>query len=173
MAKNRLSMRHINEILRLKHEKNLSVREIARSCGVPASTVGDYLKRAQAASLEWPLPEPLSEQELLDRLMGSDGSGDEAKLSQEGSRQLPDWAKVHRELRRKGVTLRLLWQEYRQDHPEGYGRSQFCHLHRQQYEDSGSVLKNQISSALSSLSCFLGRQIRSCFAHPESWPQAF
>ena len=69
MAKKRLSMRHINEILRLKHENNLSVREIARSCGLPVSTVGDYLKRAQAASLSWPLPEPLNEKELLDRPM--------------------------------------------------------------------------------------------------------
>ena len=130
MAKTLLSMRHINEILRLKHEKNLSVREIARSCGLPASTVGDYLKRAQAAALSWPLPEPLTEKELHDRLMGCDGSADEAKPTPEGARHVPDWAKVHQELRRKGVTLQLLWQEYRRDHPEGYGRSQFCHLYR-------------------------------------------
>lgn len=111
-------MRHINEILRLKHEKNLSGREIARSYGLPASMVGDYLRRARAASLDWPMPELLTEQELLNRLMGSNGSTDEAKPPHQASRQLPDWARVHQELRRKGVTLRLLWQENRRDHPE-------------------------------------------------------
>lgn len=141
MAKKLLSMRHINEILRLKHEKNLSVREIARSCGLPASTVGDYLKRAQAASLSWPLPEPLSEKELLDRLMGCDGSVDEADSAPPGSRHVPDWAKVHQELRRKGVTLQLLWKEYRRDYPEGYGRSQFCHLYRQWASKVDPVLR--------------------------------
>ena len=141
MAKKLLSMRHINEILRLKHEKNLSVREIARSCGLPASTVGDYLKRAQAACLDWPLPQPLTEQELLARLMGSDGSVDEAKPPRQRPRQLPDWAKIHQELRRKGVTLQLLWQEYRQDHPEGYGRSQFCHLYRRWASKVDPVLR--------------------------------
>lgn len=121
-------MRHIHEILRLKHEKGLSVREIARGCGLPASTVGDYLKRAEAASLVWPLPEPLSEEQLLDRLMGG---GAEAVPEPSPERPLPDWAKVHQELRRKGVTLQLLWQEYRQEHPEGYGRSRFCELYQQ------------------------------------------
>ena len=58
-------MRQIQEILRLKHQNQLSIREIARSCGLPASTVGDYLKRAEAAGLSWPLPEGQSEKELL------------------------------------------------------------------------------------------------------------
>jgi transposase len=128
MAKQTLSMRHINEILRLKHEKGLSVREIARSCGLPASTVGDYLKRAQAASLGWPLPEELSEEGLLDRLIGG---GAEPAPQASPPRPIPEWPKVHQELRRKGVTLQLLWQEYRNDHPEGYGRSRFCELYQE------------------------------------------
>jgi transposase len=139
MAKKTLSMRHINEILRLKHEKRLSVREIACSCGLPASTVGDYIKRAQAASLGWPLPEPLSEEELLARLMG--GGADAAEAAATPSRPTPDWAKVHQELRRKGVTLQLLWQEYRQDHPEGYGRSRFCELYQQWASKIDPVLR--------------------------------
>lgn len=61
MAKKPIQMRHIMEVLRLKHEKELSVRMIARSCGLPTSTVGDYLKRAESASLSWPLPEGLNE----------------------------------------------------------------------------------------------------------------
>jgi predicted transcriptional regulator len=57
MAKTRLTMHHIQEILRLKHQSKLSVREIARSCGLPTSTVGDYLKRSEAAGILWPLPQ--------------------------------------------------------------------------------------------------------------------
>ena len=64
MARKTLTMRHIKEILRLRHQQRLSVREIARSCGLSASTVGDYLKRAQAASLSWPLPEQLTEEDF-------------------------------------------------------------------------------------------------------------
>ena len=141
MANKTLSMRHISEILRLKHEKGLSVREIARSCGLPASTVGDYLKRAEAASLSWPLPEPLSEEELLDRLMGGGAEAADAGAKPPPARPTPEWAKVHQELRRKGVTMQLLWQEYRQDHPEGYGRSRFCELYREWASTVDPVLR--------------------------------
>ena len=120
-------MRHIKEILRLKHQKKLSVREIGRSCGLPASTVGDYLKRAKAASLSWPLAEQLTEEELLARLMGSCAEA-EPKLPE--ARPLPQWSKIHQELRRKGVTLQLLWQEYQHVHPDGYGYSRFCELYQ-------------------------------------------
>jgi transposase len=141
MAKKPLTMRHINEILRLKHEKGLSVREIARSCALPASTVGDYLKRAEAASLSWPLPEPLSEEELLDRLMGGGTQAAQGAADPPSVRPTPDWAKVHQELRRKGVTLQLLWQEYRQDHPDGYGRSRFCALYQEWASTVDPVLR--------------------------------
>lgn len=63
-------MRQIKEVLRLKEEHQLSVREIALSCGMAASTVGDYLKRAAVAGLKWPLPDTLSEAQLQDLLMG-------------------------------------------------------------------------------------------------------
>ena len=68
MAQNKLPMRQIQEVLRLKHQNQLSIREIARSCKVPVSTVGDYLKRAETAGLAWPLSETLSEEELHQRL---------------------------------------------------------------------------------------------------------
>ena len=73
MAQKRLTMRQIQEILRLKHQNQLSIREIARSCGLPVSTVGDYLKRAEAAGLSWPLPEGLSEEALTKLLLASGG----------------------------------------------------------------------------------------------------
>jgi transposase len=125
MAQNKLSMRQIQEILRLKHQNQLSVREIARSCGLPASTVGDYLKRAAAAGLSWPLPEGQSELELLQRLLATAPA-----TRSQNEPVLPDWPHIHQELARKSVTLQLLWQEYRQTQPEGYGYSRFCELYR-------------------------------------------
>jgi transposase len=125
MAQNKLSMRQIQEILRLKHQNQLSVREIARSCGLPASTVGDYLKRAAAAGLSWPLPEGQSEPGLLQRLLATPPAA-----RSQNEPVLPDWPHIHQELARKSVTLQLLWQEYRQTQPEGYGYSRFCELYR-------------------------------------------
>ncbi len=124
MPQGRLSMRKIEEILRLKYGKRLTHRKIARSCGVSAATVSDYVMRAKLAGLSWPLPEGLSEEELEARLF--------PVYAQQTGREIaqPEWAKVHQELRRKSVTLSLLWVEYRQADPEGYSYSQFCHRYR-------------------------------------------
>ena len=124
MTRTKLAMRQIQEILRLKHQNQLSVREIARSCGLPASTVGDYLKRAEVAGLSWPLPEGQSEKELIQRLLAT------AAASSASDPALPDWSLIHKELARKSVTLQLLWQEYRVTQPEGYGYSRFCQLYQ-------------------------------------------
>src|ERR1035438_8403878 len=115
MARTKLTMRQIQEILRLKHQNQLSIREIARSCGLATSTVGDYLQRAVAAGITWPLPEGQGEKELLQRLLAT------PPASGEGDPALPDWPYIHKELTRKAVTLLLLWQEYRQAQPAGYG----------------------------------------------------
>ena len=120
-------MRQIKELLRLKHEHRLSIREIARSCSLPVSTVGDYLKRAEMAGLPWPLPTELTEEQLLQKLLGNSAPPVESPLV----KVLPDWKQLHQELRRKGVTLQLLWQEYRQTHPQGYAYSRFCELYRE------------------------------------------
>ena len=135
MAKLKLNMRHIHEVLRLKHQNQLSIREIARSCGLPASTVGDYLQRAAAAGLSWPLPEGQLETELLGRLLPGPAAGPGASLA------VPDWPALHQELGRKGVTLRLLWQEYRQAQPEGYGYSRFCELYQRWADTLEPVLR--------------------------------
>ena len=125
MAQKRLTMRQIHEILRLKYQNQLSIREIARSCRLPASTVGDYVKRAEAAGLTWPLPEGITEEELTKRLF------DSGLETPPPGQPLPDWPYIHKELRRKSVTLRLLWEEYRQVYPlEGYGYSRFCELYQ-------------------------------------------
>ena len=118
-------MRNIEEILRLKYEAGLSHRAIARSCLVSPSTVSEYVTHAKAAGVCWPLPEGVSAEELEELLF--------PQREPASGRNIPqlDWAKVHKELRRKSVTLSLLWVEYRQEHPAGYGYSQFCHHYRQ------------------------------------------
>ncbi|SDX38084.1 Transposase [Thiocapsa roseopersicina] len=123
-------MRKIREYLRLRFEGGLSHRQIAASLQVSRSSVGEYERRFAAAGLTWPLPEALSDRELERRLFPP------PPAVPADTRVVPDWAAVHRELRRPGVTLMLLWEEYRAAHPEGFGYSWFC----KRYEDwSGSL----------------------------------
>jgi transposase len=113
-------MRKIREILRLRHGAGLSYAKIAVSTGVGETTVSECLSRAKAAGVSWPLPHDLDDETL------------EALLYQPGGRPAtkhpprPDYALVHAELRKKSVTLQLLWQEYKQAHPDGYQYSAFC-----------------------------------------------
>ncbi|HEY5410195.1 MAG TPA: IS21 family transposase [Caulobacteraceae bacterium] len=120
MPSERLSMRHIRELLRLKFENGLPGRVIAASLGISKGAVNDYLARLVVAGLTWPLPEDLTDTALERRLFPGPPSAGSA------GRPEPNWAYVDAELRRKGVTRSLLWQEYRADHPEGYGYSWFC-----------------------------------------------
>jgi len=122
MPGKRLSMRKIREILRLKFECGQSNRTIARSCSISRSTVADYLLRASAAGLTWPLPKELGDAGI-ERLLFPPQS----IISK--TRQGPDWLEIHRELKRKGVTLALLWQEYKERDPDGYQYSWFCKLY--------------------------------------------
>jgi transposase len=123
MAQERLTLRKIREILRLQ-EAGLSNRAIARACKISNSTVGEYLHRAQMAGLHWPLPEGLSEDELFQKLFPSSGRASTPE------RPLPNWETVREELKKKGVTLKLLWIEYRDKHSGGYGYTQFCDYYR-------------------------------------------
>ena len=124
MAQERLSMRKVLEVLRLKRECGLSNRAISRSCGIAASTVSDYAQRAAAAGLTWPVSGELDEDQVFRLLFPSPARATGRAIP------VPDWVQLHTELRRKGVTLRLLWLEYREAHPDGYGYSQFCELYR-------------------------------------------
>ena len=124
MAFKRLSMRKIHRVLRLSFEAGLSIRAIARSIQASPSTVGDYLSRARIAGLSWPLPEGLDERALEARLFPS------AEVSARVERAIPDWTWVHTERRRPGVTLALLWEEYKAEHPQGLQYSQFCERYR-------------------------------------------
>jgi transposase len=103
-----MSMRRVREILRLKHECGVSDRAIGRSLGVARSTIALTLQRIAAAGLAWPLPETLSDRVLEAMLYADAGAKQGLRRKVE-----PDWTHVHRELRRPGVTLMLLWEEYR------------------------------------------------------------
>lgn len=117
-------MHAILDILRLRHEAALSERAIARSLRVSRSTVSDVLTRAQLANLNWPLSAEVDEAQL-EALLYTKPQGRPVERAE------PSWSVIHQELRRKGVTLYLLWMEYKEQHPQGLQYSQFCHRYRQ------------------------------------------
>jgi transposase len=117
-------MRQIREALRLK-AAGLTNRQIAVSLGVGRTTAGDYLERAERAGFSWPLSDDLDDAALEQRLFATADKGCGK------ARPQPDWAYIHRELRKRSVTLMLLWEEYRAVHPDGYGYSQYCERYRQ------------------------------------------
>ena len=120
----RLPMRKIRDVLRLSAE-GLSTRQIAASLAIGRTTLRGYLDRTAELGLSWPLPPGLSDTDLERQIYPRTARDVSNRATQ------PDWAHIHRELRRKGVTLSLLWEEYRADHPEGYGYSRFCELYTQ------------------------------------------
>ena len=123
MPARRLLMRKIREILRLRHEQGLSHREIAQACFIGAGTVSRYLHKMAERGLGWPLPTELDNAVLEAQLFRRPAAAHD--------RVRPDCAYIHRELKRDGVTLQLLWEEYAQVHPQGYRRTQFCAIYQQ------------------------------------------
>ncbi len=117
-------MRKVKEVLRLKWANGFSKRKIAASCGIGRATVTDYLRRAEKAGLSWPLPVGLDEADLERRLFPP------LPTIPTEQRPIPIWADINRELKRKSVTLFLLWQEHKECYPQGYQYSQFCYLYR-------------------------------------------
>jgi transposase len=116
-------MRKLRDVLRLT-AAGMSSRQVAASLTVGATTVIDYLGRARRAGIAWPLPDDLTDEALEASLYPP------PPTVAKDQRPLPDWATVHRELKRPGVTLQLLWEEYRGRQPQGYGYSRFCELYR-------------------------------------------
>jgi transposase len=128
MPQERLTVNKIKEILRLKYEAQLSNRAISGACKVSNSTVGEYLKRAEVAGISWPLGE-IGEDELYQKLFP------EKEVVSERKYPVPDWEEMQKDKRKKGVTLQLLWQEYKEKYPEGYQYSRFCEYF-QRWKDS-------------------------------------
>lgn len=107
MPAERAEMLKVREILRLKHTHQMSERQISRTIGLSRSTVSDYLRRTVTAGVHWPIPE-VDDASLERRLF--------PPKCDMPVRPMPDWHAVHNELKRRGVTLMLLWEEYRAQH---------------------------------------------------------
>jgi transposase len=129
-------MRLVREVLRLTFA-GTSKREVARRTGMAASTVRATIARFKSLGLIWPLPETITDSDLEAKIYKSAGK-------KQGHRRIiePDWASLHREMKRKHVTLSILWDEYIAGHPEGYRYSRFCELYRS-WEDKISVTMRQ------------------------------
>jgi len=136
MPAERVAMRLVREVLRLTFA-GTSKREVARRTGMAASTVRATIARFKSLGLIWPLPETITDSDLEAKIYKSAGK-------KQGHRRIiePDWASLHREMKRKHVTLSILWDEYIAGHPEGYRYSRFCELYRS-WEDKISVTMRQ------------------------------
>nr|VFJ67126.1 MAG: Transposase [Candidatus Kentron sp. DK] len=120
-------MRKIHDILRLKYESKLSHQKIAGALGTSKGVVAKYVSLAQARGISWPLPEG-QDDAALERLLLPLREVVSGKAE-------PDWFRVHTELKRKGVTLQLLWEEYAATHDTAaYRYSRFCELYRQWHQ---------------------------------------
>lgn len=149
MPQKGLPMRMLRDVLRLRWGQGCSAREVAHACHLSHSTVLDYEKRAREAGLTWPLPEELDDDALAARLHV-------ALELPTGPRPLPDMAYVLKELRKKHVTLQLLWLEYRNLFPEGYGYTQFCHYVNQARQLADPVLRQTYRAGEKLLTDFAG-----------------
>jgi transposase len=116
------------------------------------TTVSEYVGRARSAGLSWPLPEGLDDDGLEALLFPS-------AAPPEQSRPLPDWEKVHAELRRPHVTLMLLWLDYKESHPDGYAYTQFCELYRRWQRHLDVVMRQQHKAGEKLFVDFPGRRI--------------
>jgi transposase len=117
-------MRKIRDVLRLRFGHRLSQRAVAHSLQLSIGAVNSYLGRARCSGLGWPLADDLDDARLEQLLFPPPP---DVPVDQ---RPMPDWATVHRELRRPNVTLALLWEEYRSGAKDGFGYSWFCDLYR-------------------------------------------
>lgn len=117
-------MRKIRDVLRLRHEAGLSQEKVARAVGISKGAVAKYLSLSKAQGLGWPLPDDLDDTALEQLLFPV--AKTPVRLVE------PDFPTIHQELKRKGVTLHLLWSEYAIAHGERAWRyTQFCHHYKQ------------------------------------------
>jgi transposase len=130
----RLSMRKISEILRQRCALNHSYREIANSLQVSISTISDYIRRAKAVNLTWPLPEQMTEEALYSKLFLPAQTTKKARAP-------ADWEQIHKECHKKGMTLQLLWREYREQQSDGFGYAQFCRIYNKYTQTLNPVMR--------------------------------
>jgi transposase-like protein len=120
MPAERVPMRQVREILRLTFSGDVAGREIARRLGIAPSTVRAAVERFRSSGLSWPLGDDITDEELEERLYGIAGSKQGHRRHAE-----PDFSWIHRELKRKHVTLSILWEEYIEQSPDGYRYSRY------------------------------------------------
>jgi transposase len=130
-------MRKIKEVFRLHFEAGLSERQISNICLLGKGTVRRYLKRAEAAGLQWPLSPGLDDAVLEKQLFPP------RPLPSVGPRPQPDYATLHKELKKPNVTLQLLWEEYKQEHPDGYSYSRLSELYSEWSQRLDLVLRQE------------------------------
>lgn len=145
-------MRKVRDVLRLSFGEGLSYRQVSSSLRVPHTTVADHVRRAKQAGLGWPLPEGLDDDALEALLFAS-------SAPVEGPRPLPEWSKVHLELRRPHVTLMLLWLEHKEAFPEAHSYSQFCELYRRWRRQVDVVMRQEHKAGEKLFVDFPGRTI--------------
>ena len=132
-------MRKIKEVLRLRFDLGLTQDQIARSCNIAQPTVHRYLERAAAAGLGWPLPAGCDDRQLEQLLFPTTPGWEPGAI-----RPMPDLAAIHQQLlSNKHVTLQLLWEEYREEHPSGYSYSRFCELYETWRRQQNVVLRQE------------------------------
>lgn len=138
MPTERLTMRKIKEILRLRFGLGLSIRQIASSCSLSHGGVANYLQRAHVAHLSWPLPEDLDDA-AIEALLFPSATNTPAKDA-----PLPDFRRMHEEMRsHRQLTLSLLWEEYKKNHAAGYQYSRFCQLYREWEKKLDVVMRQE------------------------------
>ena len=138
MPTQRLSMRRIKQLLAMHFGAGASTRAIGRELGIAPSTVREYLGRAAAAGISWPLAADVTDESLEARLFVNAGVRAGTRLHAE-----PDWPALVRELKRPGVNLLVLWDEYREVHPTGYAYSRFCQLFREFEQRLSPTMRQQ------------------------------
>jgi transposase len=124
MSKEKMSMRKLHEVFRLRFEQGLSYEKIATSVCAGETTVRMYLKRAERAGITWPLPPEIDEEALEKKLYPP-------RSPRKKTQDMLDFSSIHKELKKKGVTLQLLWEKFIGTFPEGYSHSRFCYLYKQ------------------------------------------
>jgi transposase len=125
MKRRKLSMRKIKEILRLHYEHKISNRNIGKACKISPTTVGEYIDRAREMNIDFNKILELDDKSLYSLLYP------EKEIEESKTKQMPDMNYLHEELKKKGVTIQLLWEEYRSHIPEGYSRTQFFYLYKE------------------------------------------
>lgn len=146
-------MRKIREILRLNWEKGLSPRKISKSCSIARTTVQDYIKRAEEAGIVWPQAQELDDTALERILYPPKGS------IKETGKSMPSMDYLYQEMRRKGVTLQLLWYEYKQQNPGGYQYSYFSEQYRKYLKKLDPVFRNHYRAGEKMFVDFAGQTV--------------